>query len=265
MIKKILILSALAVGYSTISFAESTPAVTAPTPIVTVNGVPVTETEANYFISKLSKKVPVERAIQEIINVELLVQAAKNSGMMKNDELLLEIKRTTSGLIATHYLQQQLLKLDITMEDLQARYNKDYIGNNKAKEYNANHILVKTEEEAKELIQQLDGGATFTELAKKHSTGPSGKNGGALGWFSSSSMVPPFSEATIKLEKNNYTKQPVKTQFGWHIINLNDVRTTEPPAFESVSKELSSTIAAEEISKIMQQLHQSASIVFPDQ
>ena len=261
--KRILMISALALSYSVFGFAESTAPVSKP--IATINGVAVTDTEVNYFISKLDKKVPVERALQEIINVELLVQAAKNSGMMKNDELLLEIKRSTSGLIATHYLQQQLLKMDITMQDLQARYNKDYVENNKAKEYNANHILVETEEQAKELILKLDSGATFTELAKKHSTGPSGKNGGALGWFSSSAMVPPFSEATMKLEKNQYTKLPVKTQFGWHIINLNDTRATEPPTFESVSKQLSSTIAAEEISKIMQQLHESATIVFPDQ
>ncbi|MBT3724837.1 MAG: peptidylprolyl isomerase, partial [Gammaproteobacteria bacterium] len=215
-------------------------------------------------ISKLSQKVPAERALQEIINVELLVQAAKNEGLMKNDELVLEIKRSTSGLIATHYLQQQLLKLEVTIEDLKARYNKDYVEANQAKEYNANHILVKTEEEATDIIQKLDGGAVFTELAKTLSTGPSGKSGGALGWFKSSDMVPPFSAATMKLELKQYTKQPVKSQFGWHIIYLNDTRATEPPAFESVSKELSSKIAGEEISKIMQQLHESATIVFPD-
>ena len=260
--KRILILSALALSYSAFSFAEST--VDVSKPIATINGVGVSEAELNYFISKLSQKVPAERALQEIINVELLVQAAKNEGLMKNDELVLEIKRSTSGLIATHYLQQQLLKLEVTIEDLKARYNKDYVEANQAKEYNANHILVKTEEEATDIIQKLDGGAVFTELAKTLSTGPSGKSGGALGWFKSSDMVPPFSAATMKLELKQYTKQPVKSQFGWHIIYLNDTRATEPPAFESVSKELSSKIAGEEISKIMQQLHESATIVFPD-
>ena len=130
--KRILILSALALSYSAFSFAEST--VDVSKPIATINGVGVSEAELNYFISKLSQKVPAERALQEIINVELLVQAAKNEGLMKNDELVLEIKRSTSGLIATHYLQQQLLKLEVTIEDLKARYNKDYVEGNQAKE-----------------------------------------------------------------------------------------------------------------------------------
>lgn len=260
--KRNFLLSALILTYSVYGFADNTPAET--NSIATINGVAITEAEVKHFISKLDKSIPTERVLQEMINVELLVQAAKDQGMMKEQDLLLEIKRSTSGLIASHYLQQQLLKMDITLEDLKARYKKEYVDGNQAKEFNANHILVKTEAEAKNIIQQLDNGAVFTELAKTLSTGPSGKNGGALGWFKSTDMVAPFSQAAMLLKQGKYSKQPVKTQFGWHIIYLNDTRTSEPPSFESVSKKLSSAIAAEEISKIMKQLHDSASIVFPD-
>ena len=257
-----LLLSTLVLTYSVFSFAENTSV--AATSIATINGVNITDAEVKHFISKLQKPVPAERALQEMINVELLVQAAKNDGVMKDENLLLEIKRNISGLIASHYLQQHLVKMDITLDDLRARYNKEYLGIKREKEYNANHILVKTEDEAKDVIQQLDNGAVFTELAKSLSTGPSGKNGGALGWFKSADMVAPFSSAARSLAKGEYSKQPVKTQFGWQIINLNNIRDIEPPSFESVSKKLSSAIAAEKISHIMKTLHDSATIVFPD-
>ena len=258
--KRTILLSALALTYSVFSFADK--AVPEVTSIATINGVAVTEAEVKHFMSKLKKQVPAERVIQEMINVELLVQAAKNKGMMKDESLELEIKRSTSGIIASHYLQQQLLQMDITLEDLKARYKKEYVDGNQAKEFNANHILLKTEDEARDVILKLDNGSNFIELAKKLSTGPSGKNGGALGWFKPSDMVAQFSSAAMALSSGSYTKQAVKTQFGWHIIKLNDSRVTEPPSFESVSKKLSSAVAAEEISKIMKQLHNSAAIVF---
>ena len=260
--KRNLLLSTLVLTYCGLSFADNASVETSS--IATINGVAITEPEVKHFISKLKNQVPTERVLQEIINIELLVQAAKNKGMMKDENLTLEIKRSISGIIASHYLQQQLLEMDITLEDLKARYKKEYVDSNQGKEYNANHILVETEDEAIDIIKQLDKGAAFTELAQKLSTGPSGKNGGALGWFNPSDMVAPFSKTVMLLKPESYTKQAVKTQFGWHVILLNNTRDIEPPSFESVSKKLSSAIAAEEISKIMEQLHSSATIVFPD-
>ena len=258
--KKNLLISALLLTYSVCSFADDAPA--AASPVVTVNGVAITDAEVKHFMSKLQKQVPAERALQEIINVELLAQAAKAEGMLKDEDLMLEIKRSNTGLIASHFLQQQLLKMDISLDTLKARYKKEYVDGDQEKEYNANHILVKTEAEAIDIIKQLDDGAIFTELAKTLSTGPSGKNGGALGWFNSTDMVAPFAQATMALEPGTYTKQPVKTQFGWHIIALNDIRDIEPPSFESVSKQLSTAMAGEEIQRIMKELHDSATIEF---
>ena len=168
-----LLLSTLALTYSVFSFADKAPSEV--TSIATVNGVTITQSEVKYFMSKLKTQVPLERVIQEMINVELLVQAAKNKGMMKDESLELEIKRSVSGIIASHYLQQQLLEMDITLEDLKARYKKEYVDGNQAKELNANHILLKTEDEAKDVIQKLDSGSDFTELAKSFPLAPAVK------------------------------------------------------------------------------------------
>ncbi len=236
-----------------------------PTLLVTVNGVGITDTEVQHFISKQAKPIPGEAAIQEMINVELLVQAAKNENMMADESLVLEIKRTTSGLIASHYLQQLLRSLEITEQDLEDRYKKEYQDGEQATEYNANHILLETEAEALDVIKQLDEGASFDELAKNLSTGPSGKDGGALGWFKQGDMVAAFSTATTQLSKGQHTKVPVKTQFGWHVILLNETRTTQPPEFDSVQQQLSRGIASDTIRNKVGALHKAATIEFVKQ
>jgi len=232
--------------------------------LATVNGVDISEQEVKHFISKQSKPVPVALALQEMINVELLKQAARNENQLSNETLQMELKRNESALIAAHYLQQHLRNLEITEAALKQRYQKDYVESAQTVEYNANHILVKTDTEARDVIKQLDQGANFTELAKSLSIGPSGKDGGALGWFKQGDMVAPFSEATTKLSAGKYSKQPVKTQFGWHVIFLNDIRTTQPPTFESVRQQLSTGIAADSISQKLQALRDKAFIKFKD-
>lgn len=231
--------------------------------LVTVNGVPITQEEVQHFTSTLNKPVTQQQVVQEMINVELLVQAAKNEGALKDPALALELKRNHSALIASHYLQQHLSSITVTEEALKSLYDQQYKQADKANEYNANHILVKTEAEAKNIIAKLDKGDDFAELAKTLSIGPSGKQGGALGWFESGSMVAPFSQATIKLSKGQYSKQPVKTQFGWHIILLNDTRVLPPPPFESVRKQLSTAITAESISNKLKSLHDAANLELP--
>ena len=260
--KKLFIYPALLLLTLGVAHADGTAA--ASKTLATVNGVAITQKDVDHFTSKLSQPVAQERALQEMINVELLSQAAKKAGMLENEALKLELKRVTTGLIASHYLQQALLDLDISEQDLKDRYQKEYVeGKTADQEYNANHILLKTREEAEDIIKKLDAGADFTELAKQFSTGPSGANGGALGWFKAGDMVKPFSVAAQALKPGEYSKQPVETEFGWHVIKLNDQRAIAPPSFESVQQNLATAIAAEEISRIMKQLHDSANIVIP--
>jgi peptidyl-prolyl cis-trans isomerase C len=128
------------------------------------------------------------------------------------------------------------------------------------KEYSARHILLENEEDAKAVIAQLDEGADFSELAKEKSTGPSGSSGGKLGWFGAGQMVAPFSEATAKLNKGEYTKEPVQTQFGWHVIILDDTRESNPPSFEDVKDRLKMLLANQQLQQHVEELKNSATI-----
>ncbi|MGC1486703.1 MAG: peptidylprolyl isomerase [Albidovulum sp.] len=125
----------------------------------------------------------------------------------------------------------------VTDEALKARYEEKYAALEPTKEYHAAHILVETEEEAKAIKAEIDGGADFAMTAKEKSTGPSGPNGGDLGWFGLGAMVKPFEDAVLALEVGQVS-DPVQTDFGWHIIVLNETRLAEAPKFEEVEQEL---------------------------
>ncbi|MGR3467223.1 MAG: peptidylprolyl isomerase [Shimia sp.] len=126
-------------------------------------------------------------------------------------------------------------------------------------QYNASHILVETEEEAQQIVTDLDGGADFAELAMERSTGPSGPRGGELGWFGAGMMVAPFQEAVETLEVGGVSA-PVQTQFGWHVITLNDIRTTEPPAFEAVREDIEGQLRSEALEARIDELRDAAEI-----
>ena len=126
----------------------------------------------------------------------------------------------------------------VTEEQVQAAYDEQFAGEPGATEYKARHILVETEEEARAIIEELDGGADFATLAQEKSTGPSGPNGGDLGWFGPGMMVKPFEDATVGLEPGSYGKDPVQTQFGWHVILLEDKRDQAAPELEEVRGEI---------------------------
>jgi len=126
-------------------------------------------------------------------------------------------------------------------EDLLAAYDAEYSTGDGGDEFNASHILVETEEDANIIKLELDAGADFATLAKERSTGPSGPSGGALGWFSKGRMVPEFEQAVINL-KSGEISDPVQTQFGWHVIILNERRKTAAPEFEAVREELATQL-----------------------
>jgi peptidyl-prolyl cis-trans isomerase C len=252
----LIILSAC--NYSSI-FAASTEQPENPI-LASVNGADISTLDVKYFIQQQNRQTPPQQALMEMINIELLTQAAKNEGLLKDEALAMKIKLNTSGLIASYYLNKFLGKLEISDEELQKRYEEQYKSKDPELEYNANHILLKTEAEAKEIIKQLDQGADFSKLAKDKSTGPSGKNGGELGWFSKGDMVAPFSEAASKLKSGSYSAEPVKSKFGWHVILLNETRKVDPPAFESVKEQLYNTIASESIRNMIKTLHDKSNV-----
>jgi len=127
-------------------------------------------------------------------------------------------------------------------------------------EYKARHILVKDEAEAKQIIKELDKKADFAELAKKHSLGPTGKNGGELDWFDDSQMVKPFSDAVATMKPGTHSKEPVQTQFGWHVIELQETRTAEPPSFEDAKPQLTALVQRQKLGKELNELRDKAMV-----
>ena len=152
-----------------------------------------------------------------------------------------------------------LLEEAVPDEAVRASYDEQVAAFEGATEYNAAHILVETEEEAAAIVAELEGGADFAELAMERSTGPSGPRGGDLGWFQDGQMVEPFQEAVAALEPGAISA-PVETQFGWHVIRLNEVRTQEPPAFEAVEAQIRQALQREVASGLIEEVAAAAEI-----
>ncbi|WP_158964903.1 peptidylprolyl isomerase [Chachezhania sediminis] len=144
-------------------------------------------------------------------------------------------------------------------EDLRAAYDSQYGSGYGAEEFNASHILVETEEEAAAIREELENGADFATLAKEKSTGPSGPQGGELGWFSAGMMVAPFQEAVEGLESGQVS-DPVQTQFGWHVIKLNDKRRNTAPPFEEVADQIANEMRQEAVTRELEKLVEAADV-----
>jgi peptidyl-prolyl cis-trans isomerase C len=162
-------------------------------------------------------------------------------------------------LIAGAYMQK-VVDETVTDEAIKAEYEKRKAEFVPAKEVHARHILVKTEDEAKDIIKELDGGADFVELAKTKSTGPSGPQGGDLGFFTKERMVPPFAEAAFAMEPGSVSKEPVKTDFGWHVIKVEEVRDTTFPALSEVEDDIKSELANKSVGDRIESLKEKAEI-----
>lgn len=148
----------------------------------------------------------------------------------------LQLENERRSLIAGEAING-IMEAPIAEEDVTAAYEEEYSKAEQAQEYNASHILVETEEAALAVVEDLAGGADFAAVAREKSTGPSGPNGGQLGWFAKGAMVPEFEAAVVALEPGAVSA-PVKTQFGWHVITLNETRIQEAPPLEEVREEL---------------------------
>jgi len=235
------------------------------TVIATVNGKPVTEAVFNVLQTEIAQrsrgaKIPKEKLIEELINRELLYQEAEKKQLGKKPDIAPNLKFLRLSLLSQADIQDFIKNNPVSDEEIKAEYEKMSSGS-EATEYKARHILVKKEDEAKTIIGKLQKGVKFEELARTHSTGPSKTKGGDLGWFSPNQMVPPFSEAVVALKKGEYTTTPVKTQFGWHVILLENSRKKNPPPFESVKARIRSSLQMQKIQKHIEELRKNATIV----
>ncbi|MEM6373914.1 MAG: peptidylprolyl isomerase [Pseudomonadota bacterium] len=216
----------------------------ADTVVATVNGTNITighmivarATLPQQF-QELPDEVLFNGILEQLVQQELLAQSFEGDLPRR---AVLSLENETRSLTAGEELEK-LLSGALTEEEVQAAYQERVSGLEASQEYNASHILVETEEEALALIEKINDGADFAATARESSTGPSGPNGGQLGWFGSGAMVPSFEAAVISLEVGEVSA-PVQTQFGWHVIILNETRNAALPTLDELRPELESGI-----------------------
>jgi peptidyl-prolyl cis-trans isomerase C len=203
---------------------------------------------------------PKEKLIEELVQRQLLIQDALQKQLDKSPEVTLQLENAKNTLLTQADLQNFLKTNPVTDADLKKEYDSK-VGGSNATEYKASHILVKTEDEAKKLIADLDKGAKFADLANKNSLdAKESQNGGELGWFAAGQMVEPFSDAVAKLEKGKYSKTPVKTQFGFHIILREDSRAQTPPPFDAVKEQLKPILERKKVQEMVEAMRKQAKV-----
>lgn len=204
--------------------------------------------KSNPQLSAMPMKAVYPLLIDNLVDMSVIYQAGSAEKIQKTSEFKETMKEMEKNIVARLYLDKKI-KEKQTKESLLAAYEQYKKDNPPVEEMSAAHILLKTEKEARDIINKLDKGADFAELANKFSENK-GLEGGELGYFSRELMVPEFSEVAFKLKEGEYTKVPVKTQFGWHVIKAGDRRLAEVPSYEEVEKELISS----QQSKLMEEL-----------
>ena len=178
-----------------------------------------------------------DQLLERLIDQTVLANAARKAGLDKSSTIARRIKMLTDGVLQQAYIEANIGTY-LSDEMLKEEYRKRVAELRTDEEIRARHILLKTEDEAKKVIAELQKGADFAEAAKKHSTGPSGVKGGDLGFFSKGMMVPEFQNAAFAMKDGEISTSPVKTQFGWHIIKVEERRKSEPPSFDQMAAEL---------------------------
>lgn len=200
-----------------------------------------------------------ERAFNEFINLVVLAQEAQRRDLGERPDVRNAIELQKLELMAKVAQQALVQETPVTDAEVKKAYDQ-FLAEAERTEYKARHILVKDEAEAKKLIAQLDKGANFAELAKKHSLGPTAKNGGDLDWFTSGQMVKPFADAVQQLKPKSYTKKPVQTQFGWHVILLEETRKATPPSFDEAKPQLTMALQRERLAGAVTALREKATV-----
>ncbi|MFO7592558.1 MAG: peptidylprolyl isomerase [Pseudomonadota bacterium] len=229
--------------------------------LATVNGKEITQNDYKLFLQENRQQGALgeQQVIDELISRELVYQDALAQGLDESEDVQKQIERMRANIILSAALAKAMQKNPVSDKELKSLYDKQVEKFN-VTEYKARHILLENKEDAEKVITELDMGADFAELAKKHSTGPSSKQGGDLGWFAPQQMVPEFSKEVAAMEQGKYTKQPVETQFGWHVIKLEDTRSAEPPAFDAVKQQLTKQVQQQHLNDYLKSLRSKADI-----
>ena len=233
--------------------------------VATVNGKAIPSSKVDQIVKqvvaqgKQADSPQLREAIKkDLINREVLIQEADKQGIATRPEVKMQLDNARQSIIINAMLAEYMKKNPVKDTEAKAEYDK-YKAQVGDKEYHARHILVGTEEEAKAIIAKLKAGGKFEELAKQSKDG-SAANGGDLDWASAAAYVPEFSQAMVKLNKGQVTETPVKTQFGYHVIKLEDTRAAKIPPFEEVKTQVSESIQQRKLAAYRDELAKKAKI-----
>jgi peptidyl-prolyl cis-trans isomerase C len=234
--------------------------------VATVNGKKITKQDLDAYLQYRQKtsKQKIDNSdalVHEMVNRELLYTEAKKQKLDKNKELNYILEQQKRDI----YIQALIANSDVAKPVSDDEIKKIYDENIKPKkirEFNVKHILVKTEGEAKTVIAELDGGAVFEDVAKSKSIEQSGKQGGAIGWVNSAQLqqMPAMAQALSEMKKGSYSKAPVKTTYGWHVLKLEDSRNMQPPPFEKVKPQIASAIRQQRLKEYVSSIRDKAKI-----
>lgn len=238
--------------------------------VARVDGTPITrrqlrlaEDELGQDLAQLPPEARNQLVLQYVVELNLLADAARQAGLDQTEDY---------GDLARYYelralrdiFFQEEIRENVTDDSAKELYDERIGSAEPEPEVKARHILVETEDEAKAIIQKLDDGADFAELAKQESTGPSSANGGDLGFFTKEQMVTPFADAAFAMDKGEIS-DPVKTRFGWHVIKVEDKRDREPPKFADIKERLKASLIRQRLQQRMAELRDAAKIEILDE
>lgn len=271
-------LTASALAQETAAPAEQTPAEAAapaavdPNKVVaTIDGKPVTESDLALALASVDQQyaqLPPEQrraaAFMAVMEIKLLAARAVAEGLDKDPDFLRRMAFLHDRALHSEVIDKDI-GATITDADIRARYDKQISETPAVNEVKAAHILVKTKEEADAIIKELEGGADFAKLANEHTTDPSGKtSGGDLGYFAPGQMVPEFEKAAFALNVGDYTKEPVQSQFGWHIIKVTDKRPQPAPAFDTMKDQMRNMVFREKYFAMVDELRKAGKVDVTD-
>jgi len=249
----------LALGLALPASAQDGP--TPETVVATVNGTDITLAHMVALRARLPQQyqqlppdVLFSGILDQLVQQQLL--ADTEEGLSPGGQVTID--NETRAILANQAIRS-IAEGAVTDAALEAAYEAQFASAEPDTEYNASHILVETEEEALAIVEELEGGADFATLAQERSTGPSGPNGGNLGWFGAGAMVPAFEEAAVSLEPGTVS-EPVETQFGWHVIQLNETRIAEAPPLDAVRAELAEEIQRAAIDAVIADLTEAGEV-----
>jgi peptidyl-prolyl cis-trans isomerase C len=273
---RIAILTAFAVSVTACGKGQPTPppaqapekaAAPATPPVATVDGTPISRTEYDIYLKSLLRGRPASdvtneqksQVLDEMVNMQLLAEQGTKEGVEKDPDVAAQLEVVRMRVLADAESAKYLKDKEPTDAELHAEYDTAVASMDKT-EYHARHILVPTKEAAEAAIKKIKGGAKFEDVAKAVSTDSSKANGGDLGWFTLTRMAKPFGDAVKGLKKGEMTATPVQTQFGWHVIKLEDTRETAPPPFEQVKQQVNTGVMQKKLQAYVESLKKTAKI-----